>query len=110
MSWMTRSTSWERTVARASAGDEAPRTRAPCRDSRTWKAVLTASLSSATSTVRCARRSSTFEVTEVIRKTPSAALGLQAIEIFAREVDQTVRVAMAGETFAALSDGCQAAI
>ena len=60
---------WERTVARASAGDEAPRTRAPCRDNRTWKAVRTASLSSATSTVRCARRSSTFDVTEVIRKT-----------------------------------------
>ena len=69
---------WERTVARASAGDEAPRTRAPCRDNRTWKAVRTASLSSATSTVRCARRSSTFDVIEVIRKTLGRARGLQA--------------------------------
>src|SRR3954471_15174447 len=90
MSWMTRSTSWERTVASASAGDEAPSTRAPCRDNRTWKAVRTASLSSATSTVRFARRSSTFEVTEVIRKTLGIGLGLQTTDTF---VDQDSDVA-----------------
>src|SRR4051812_47954361 len=84
MSWITRSTSWERTVASASAGDEAPSTRAPCRDNRTWKAVRTASLSSATSTVRLARRSSTCDVTEVMRKTRGLAKRLQVDDIFAR--------------------------
>src|SRR5688572_25429118 len=82
MSWMTRSTSWARTVASASAGDEAPSTRAPCSDNRTWKAVRTASLSSATKTVRWARRSSTFEVTEVMPKTLGVGLRLQAKDIF----------------------------
>src|SRR4051812_47467559 len=82
MSWITRSTSWDRTVASASAGDEAPSTRAPCRDNRTWKAVRTASLSSATSTVRFARRSSTFEVTEVMRMTLGVGLGLQRADTF----------------------------
>src|SRR3954471_5139137 len=82
MSWITRSTSWDRTVASASAGDEAPSTRAPCRDKRTWKAVRTASLSSATSTVRFARRSSTFDVTELIGKTPGIGLRLQAVDMF----------------------------
>jgi len=39
-------------------------------------------------------------------------LGLQTADTFARGqvlVTQTFRVAMAGETFEALSDGCQAA-
>src|SRR5688572_5798709 len=89
MSWMIRSTSWVRTVARASAGDEAPSTRAPCRDNRTWKAVRTASLSSATSTVRCARRSSTFDVTEVIRMTLGLPQGLQTADIFTQALDGT---------------------
>jgi hypothetical protein len=42
-------------------------------------------------------------------KTPSAALGLQALSGFARDCPQTVRVAIAGDTFAAFSEGCQAA-
>src|SRR5688572_5163226 len=86
MSWMTRSTSWERTVASASAGDDAPSTRAPCRDNRTWKAVRTASLSSATNTVRLASRSSTLEVTEVMRKTGEAGLRLQAMAVFVSNI------------------------
>src|SRR5687767_14602880 len=86
MSWMTRSTSCARTVASASAGDEAPSTRAPCSDNRTWKAVRTASLSSATNTVRLASRSSTLEVTEVMRKTVEAGLWLQAVAVFVSNI------------------------
>src|SRR3954471_19038594 len=83
MSWITRSTSWERTVASASAGDEAPSTRVPCSDNRTWKAVRTASLSSATNTVLFARRSS-FDVTPVMPMTLGVGLRLQATYIFVR--------------------------